>query len=1703
MKTKFYKRLVPLALIASMAMTNVGITSASAQEITASYGQTVEFENVGTGTLTTNGKVEFATSAATSGTITITVSDVDLTQVAANTIKLFDGTGSSKTQVDSSCEKNADSTTLTFTISNEKLASHGSTINGAAVFVTGLSETQIGSTINLERIDADHTTVTTPASTPVAAGDVFQIPGGLVANKSKQETYTVGVKKIVGTDAWNTGTASSATNAAEKIAAFKAVNVKLGDIKEKGTSASNPDNTLGDWDGTYQGATPAQASDPALLLTPTVGDAIIGKYVLYYSYKTTEGSTTTDNPTYVRLLSNDEVAALPLGDWKTADNLTKIEESDTSTTKVEKDEYKYMYTTEGDKYRSLGVKGVFLDLVKKDTSDENKITGWEKASNSIDAKGAGAGCYVSGEIPASGADEEAIAAAAKVFADKHLVDVPNVSTLSGDNLLNKDTGLVAKLIEKYDAKYASSDTDKKFVNQFTRDANSTATPPVTAHSPKNDWSNVALCDESGVPNATGLAKLGELLLEGDNFELLADDSCATATKNFYNELVAFAKANYINECNRTIYQNGPVLTKLQWVLETKKDASEEITTKSGKKTEYTKNSGAAKFWGKKLTKKTDKKTKAVSWTEAAAESSCARVGGASVEVSNTKANGNFNSAVYIKAVDSTYDTPTAKVNKTGAGVVLAEGFYIPPAVPSAFTDKSLSASASKAGIEFASVATHFDAAVATKRIYTLTLDVGKSYKLPFALKDGKDKALVYAEGEGSSGFTVVNGKVTAYAPNGVTTLADTANFDPAVDANYIKVYSRTSPDVYAYVQVKVKAAVKSITANVKKVGMWKGAKQYVSLATNPVLAPDNLQYVVENGDSTTYTVKGVKSVAANGDITYSTDTNGKLEAGVNVLEISTNEGKDPAKASITVNVVEATKTENLTSKALTINLSPVSAPQDIKTAKATVKAKNGSIAIPQGGAASYGFTVTPVGAPTALVDSDGHILAHGDVVQVGGAVKTSGSLSDTFKAGKNAIKSDDKASSYVGVDPYNPASSIVLTDDNYEIKGGFLMTASAAATDCNKEFKAGNSYVMTLPTAGDTTEPITWKSNNPAAVMFEKVTESGVAKLKITPCQTGTFTITGTTPYTKQKLSFKMLVGAENKSEDVTAATDSTDGTVAVKLYNSYGAEEDAEPDGADKGKYVVNAGEKFNAFMLAGTNYANGVGGPVKFALKNAADKSKATVTKNGEIKTKAGGDVTIVATMTKPDKSSLTTKEFTIKVRPAHVYLNGYKAPTGVIKNTDFSLSASLKGFNKNTMELKWTAIKNGTSDEIDLTAMPKDKASGKIKFTDPGTYQIWAIAYEKTDTNKANILYPNSGVAEQITVVVYDKAINGANTNNGDADAKKAISALGGKYDESNDTKKNNGSGYGYVYVPIYLTMKDSTGKSVAYTDGLTMNDIVWTSSNKNLAKVVALNAPTESIDYRKAAEGTDVYVEESDIIKGYTSAAAVAQIKVANATDNHYTGMVTLKGVTKNSKKTITIKINVLDKARTFVAAYDPQTFANDTNLTLANIDDSGVKKALANVGDSATVINKAITDAASGKKKDKTFVMNKWVLVKGTDIKAINKDTENLVAEPWQATVNKDAATNNCKVNFVPASMIDATNGPVSAITAKSITDAANVTAGTWYLAVAEVTYKVKQEKVEADTTATPAVEAKPLLLEETAIKVTKIASKTPIVKATS
>ena len=131
-------------------------------------------------------------------------------------------------------------------------------------------------------------------------------------------------------------------------------------------------------------------------------------------------------------------------------------------------------------------------------------------------------------------------------------------------------------------------------------------------------------------------------------------------------------------------------------------------------------------------------------------------------------------------------------------------------------------------------------------------------------------------------------------------------------------------------------------------------------------------------------------------------------------------------------------------------------------------------------------------------------------------------------------------------------------------------------------------------------------------------------------------------------------------------------------------------------------------------------------------------------------------------------------------------------------------------------------------------------------------------------------------------------------------------------------------------------------------------------------------------------------------------------------------------------------------------------------------------------------------------------MTKWVLVKGNVIKTINADTEHLVFEPKSADINTE--NGSCKfTDGLAANPTANADNYLTAKSAKSVTAAP--TADTWYLATADVTYKVvkaHKDAVAADTANNVAAQAEVFLsLEETAIKVTKIASKTPMVKANS
>jgi hypothetical protein len=1716
MKTKFYKRLVPIALIASMAVTNVGMTSAGAQEIVeagksivapwvgledgdsfaSNQAKAIKVTSGQTFTATYEEKNANGDYKSNECTVTVNLSELPSKKVLDENWFVISKVAPTKTSYSSLSASDIATTVdtfeytkqdktegkITFKVNVSDFGENSSTLDWYIGFLNGYTaadpdydtEEEInyaviasGTTedkINEKKISITKTVTPYSGSTsgqddpePAGTADVFQIPGGLSKDK---DNYVVGIRKVVAHATFESMTTATTTGTdAEKAAAKEALAkvVDASTIVEDTDTPAN-DTTIGEWDDD--------------------GEDLAGKYVLYYNADKadpadgrkyvkvfTEGKVkeVTDgegeSATTKNVYENGEVDNFPYGEWKTSDNLTTYKDDDKDEDKAKTDQFKI----------EAAVKAYF-DAAFVAAAGGTDIAGWDKGLDVVAA------------VPLG----EDNAAAIADIAHKHTIAVPGVTALASG--LKSNTKLIDLLIDAYNAMYAVNSSGETveadtFKKQYTMADDPATTDVNEAHTPTNKWgeSNAALdlwnpASTGSVTDAGYTVLLNEVLKK--DYSILGDAANDETTKKLYDEVVAKVTATYLNTANEDNYNAGPDFDKLNWVLETLEGESETV----GTKTTYSATSGKAKFWAKKNAKAT-------------AESAVAKTAGATVKVTNTKASGKFNSAVYLKGVTSDY--VAAKKGKAGKGtVIFSEGFYIPPAVPSAFKEATLAAK-NKANAFDLKTVTGFDKSKSETTKFTLSIFSGKSYKLPFKLNDGQEKDLVYEVSNGSTGFTVVNGKVTGTDANGAELATSVDDFaTKSKGKNVIKVYSRANPEVYALVQVQVLDAFKSIRANTTSLSVWPGSEQKVVLGTVPAMFGENYKYKITDGTG------GKVDIGYFDGTGYHALDEGFIPVGFNTLVVKAKTGQEVAKGSkITVELwtTAATPSKVSMKKDLEIKVNPANAPQDIKTVKTGVKSKetkvleDGSVVkvvnVPVGGSANLGYAVNPVAAKTNIIGSsdDNNVVSiNGDVVtgnEEGTAVVTlspdGGNISDTFKA----KETDNEGTIKYFINVYTPGASIAFPEtSDYTIKGGFLMSKAAAATDCDKNFTAYEPIIMPRPKTSGGDEEIIWKANNNAAVKF---VDNGT-NLTVTPLQTGTFTITGTTKYTKQSLKFKLNVVAENASNAVVP-----EGGALTLVKNgeefNLAVAADAEHDIAAEDQDILYVGEKLNAYF--GSGVAN-VGGKVKFT--SSAPKV-AAVNASGIITAKSAGDAKITATMTCGSKT--VTKTFDITVSAIIPTIKSAKVAAGSVKGKAFKVSLGLNKFDKKTMTLEWYYSgekADGTPvAETKLPGMTDNKLSGSATIADAGEYDIYAKIKVGSEYPYGNFEVTNTKFGQQEYVKIYESAINAINNNNGDADTKKAIAALGGKYDATNEKLKVNGRAGGDLYVPLFITEKGSDGKTVKATGTFDYDDFVWTTSNKSLANVEETLPITENY----------VGIEENDIIKNVSNASCVAHITLGQHTgaENVISGPVIIKGVCKNSNKTVTIKVNVVAGEKALNAAYNPQKLEElaTPGVTLANIDDSSVNAdKLANGTDGDTKVKAA----AANVKEGKTFKMVKYVLVNGSTLKTINADTEHLVFEPKVANISKtDKSTFTDGLDVVQKATKD---DFLTAKTAKSVT--AFPREGTWYLAVADVTYKVTKahkDEVKADAANNVAAQEEVNLeLDETALKVTKIVSKTPITK---
>ena len=856
-----------------------------------------------------------------------------------------------------------------------------------------------------------------------------------------------------------------------------------------------------------------------------------------------------------------------------------------------------------------------------------------------------------------------------------------------------------------------------------------------------------------------------------------------------------------------------------------------------------------------------------------------------ITIGGAKSNKKFNNAVVVKLVGKDYKAKKSSKVKDGnsstatfASIIL----YITPAVPTIWKDVN-GTNLSKLGLTPVTDVDGYD------QVYDLSLAEGKSVKLPFGPKDGEDKTMIYSITENSKGFSAANGTVKALTSGG---------------SGNVICYPKYAPAKKILVRVKTTAAVKSLRANVTKVLIYPNESRMIYLGTNPPSL------------GTEFTIEGKQS---------GTFPGGSWAISGNVLTVTGN--NDTTRSlSTTLNVSAAGKT-------IKINVASSTAPSNAASFKLSTKKLNADgfieVNIPTGSAYNLGVALAPAAANSnftwkfAADEPDPNAVLSGeyaDVISETNEIKNLQVSGDVIKGNTSCIYYMQATSEAVDsggdvlitpiykINVYEPGASIVMNAlpaeapedaEEFTVTGGVLMSKAKADTTCDKYLTGGRAYTFPLPTtAGAVKEEILWTCAKPAAIGIDTVTNPDY--MTITPMQTGTFTITGKTKYTKQTFSFKVNV----KSDD-TAISSASETDFTIQYLSS---------DGTWKGineSTALNVKEKMNVRVLSSKA---GAVGTVKFETSTDAVCS---INSSGIITAKSAGTgkvkatVTLVKSTAKKNPISIV-KDTTFTVNGPQIGFKKAEVPGGVVKGQQAKFEATVKNIKPADIKsVKWQYASSDEADEKDWADISSATSlSGKFTINlNTGTYYVRCNADGAKSSPKMMKVYETGqnikSVSTAYTFTEYDDALAEAadvDIAEGDtaeklAKAKKnALSKINAAYKNAlnilKSTRANEGAGYGIYYIPVFAVPE----KSGTTLNKAGSNDIIWTSSNSCLAAASTVSDI-----------GNDGM--QSKIFRKALAPYAIVKITTAAAQANNYTGKVTLTGTLRNSGKKVTITLNV--------------------------------------------------------------------------------------------------------------------------------------------------------------------------------------------------
>ncbi|MDE6251995.1 MAG: leucine-rich repeat protein [Lachnospiraceae bacterium] len=714
----------------------------------------------------------------------------------------------------------------------------------------------------------------------------------------------------------------------------------------------------------------------------------------------------------------------------------------------------------------------------------------------------------------------------------------------------------------------------------------------------------------------------------------------------------------------------------------------------------------------------------------------------------------------------------------------------------------------------------------------------------------------------------------------------------------IKLYSdktdgEGNPYASSTVNVNVRPYVKSLTSSSKSLSVAPNGNQRFTVSALPY-SMTTVNTVV------TYNESAFKLMDAEGS-TIKSGSRVQLTNGTKEFQLKLLDAKAIGKDKKITFKCEKPSDDNPNVKDLSISVTAISVYGNIKGFTQKNKKLNADkqveINIPLGVPYSLGISIAPASANNEYTwsgtgveaDSDGTVplTMVGDIIYPN---KTGTYTITAVSAGTNASLSTVNTYTYK-VTIYKLVTYFGISADDYCINNGFYMSKDAAVYDCVTSNEGGyNEHISTVRSDGST-EPIQWKSSNDKALTIESLNENADEFIQYRRIP-GTYTVTGTSLYTKQKVSYKVVVTEKLSEQEASDYQDSAD--IYIEKYDT----ESASWEKTDSSVIELPKGKTLD-IRLVNSNLS----GSVKY---QSSDKKSVTVSSAGVVKAvkNTGSPVTITVSMVKGGKGTQPsiTRTLSVKAVDAAVTAKTSSLPVFAKAGNYFTVKASVSGIKTYITEWNYRNADN-PSDKGILTLK-----SGKAVIASSGNYEIYPVIYAKgSGESKGTKLA--EGTAK--TIKIYSETIS------------KIVASETTIYAEKNQAYEISIDAYGAGY-----TIPDD-------------DKVTWSTSNSNIVKPKSVQS---SECYEKVSIETMDNTGKAVITGVFANSGKKVNITVIVGENSVSYG----KSLKLNNNKNITIKKNapkklsvVSDNTKTtlpktikwIVTSDDGKNISKGTSITL--------------------------------------------------------------------------------------------------------------------------------------------------------------------------